>query len=97
MANWKIQKHKVGYGQQELQVSIFVKEMQETWAHDAESWCNTFKDKLKEIKRTNCFSAEYSYTATPRNQTSLEVWKMKVNGDFNYKMFTVTLEKNDSN
>lgn len=95
---WRIQYHKVGNGQQELQVSILVKEMQETWAHDSESWCNSFTDKLKEIKKTNCFSAENGYKATPKNHTSLEVWKMKANGDYNYKMFTVTREeKNDSN
>lgn len=95
---WNIQKHKIGNGQKELQVSIIVKEMQETWAHDSESWCNTFKDKLKEIKRTNCFSAENGFKATQRNRTSLEVWKMKANCDYNYKMFTVTKdEKNDKN
>jgi hypothetical protein len=66
--------------------------MSDTWAHDSESWISTFKDRLKLIKRTNNFSAEYAYKATPRNLTSLEVWKMKVNGDFNYKMFTVTRE-----
>jgi hypothetical protein len=89
---WKIQQHKVGNNQQELKVSILVKEMTETWAHDAETWCNSLKDKLKEIPRKNNFSADFAYKATPRNHTSLEVWKMKVNGDFNYKMFTVTRE-----
>jgi hypothetical protein len=94
---WKIQQHKGGSGQQEIQVIILVKEMQETWARDSESWCNDFKDKLKQIKRSNCFSAENVYTATPINRTSLEVWKMKVNGDSNYKMFTVKIDvKNDS-
>jgi hypothetical protein len=92
MANWKTQKHKVGNGQQEIQVKILVTEMQQSWATDSESWSIAFKDKLKEIKRTNSFSAEYGYTATPINETSLEVWKMKTNGDFNYIMFTVTRE-----
>lgn len=95
---WIIQKHKVGSGQQELQVSIIVKELQETWASDAESWAVAFKDRLKEVPKKNAFPAEYGYKATPINHTSLEVWKMKVNGDFNYKMFTVTREdKNESN
>ncbi len=89
MGKWTFKKHKVGTGQQELQVSILVQEMMETWASNSESWISTFKDKLKEIPRKNCFSAEYGYKATPRNQYSLEVWKMKANGDFNYLMFTV--------
>lgn len=89
--NWQIQKHKIGNNQQELQVSMLVKEMQETWANNAETWASSFKDRLKQIPRKNCFSAEFGYQATIRNPTSLEVWKMKVNGDFNYKMFTVTL------
>jgi len=89
---WKIEKHRVGTGQQELQVSIKVKEMSETWASDSESWCVQFKCRLMEITRKNIFSAEYGYKAISINLTSLEVWKMKVNGDFNYKMFTVTRE-----
>ena len=94
---WTIQQHKRGNGKQEIQVSLLVKEMQDTWANDAETWASAFKDKLKEIPRTNIFSAEYGYKATPRNTTSLEVWKMKVNGDFNYKMFTVTRKDNGNN
>jgi hypothetical protein len=95
---WNIQKHREGSSKQELQVSILIKEMQETWANDSESWCSTFKDKLKEIPKTNAYPAEYGYKAIPKNLTSLEVWKMKVNSDFNYKMYTVTREeKNDSN
>ena len=89
---WNIQRHKVGSSQQELQVAIKVREMAEYNATDAESWCDTFKDRLKEIKRTNCFSAENGYKATPRNHTSVEVWKLKANGDYNYKMFTITRE-----
>lgn len=53
---WIIQKHKVGSGQQELQVSIIVKEMQETWASDAESWAGAFKDRLKEVPKKKCLS-----------------------------------------
>ena len=87
---WIIQKHKVGNNQQELKVSILVKEMDNNWAFDSQSFIESFKEKLKEIPRNNNFSAEFGYQATPRNLTSLEIWKMKVNGDFNYKMFTVT-------
>lgn len=89
---WNVQRHKVGSNQQELQVSILVKELGDNWASDSETWSNNFKDRLKQIPKTNAFPAEYGYKATPRNHTSLEVWKMKANSDFNYKMFTVTLE-----
>lgn len=94
---WIIQKNRIGTGAQELQVSILVQELKQTWAHDAESWESNFKDKLKEIPRKNIFSAEYGYKAIIINRTSLEVWKMKANGDFNYKMFTVTKQSNDKN
>lgn len=93
MANWKLQRHKVGSSQQELQVSIKVSEMENYSTYDSESWCEEFKNRLKEIKRTNSFSAENGYKATPRNPKSLEVWKLKANGDFNYKMYTVTLQE----
>lgn len=91
MYNWNIQRHKVGNGQQEIKVSILIKELAHTYAYNSESWCERFKDELKKIPRTNSFSAEYGFKATPRNEKSLEVWKMKANGEFNYKMYTVTL------
>lgn len=87
---WNIIKHKVGNNQMEIKVSILVKELNNIWATDAESWARFFYDKLKEIPKTNIFSAEHAYKTTLRNPYSLEVWKMKTNGDFNYKMFTVT-------
>lgn len=90
MYNWKIEQHKVGHGAQELHVSIAVKEMREHYASNSEAWIRSFRDRLTEIPRSNNFAAEYSYKATQRNEFSLEVWKMKQNGDFNYKMFTVT-------
>lgn len=89
---WNIQKHKVGNGQQEIKVSLIIQEMEETWASDSESWSSSFKDKLKEIPKTNAYPAEYGYRTKAISHTSLEVWKMKTNSDFNYKMFTVTRE-----
>ncbi|MEO6176968.1 MAG: hypothetical protein ABIP27_17575 [Flavobacterium circumlabens] len=90
---WKTEQHKVGNGQQELQVSIKVKEMIDTWATNSESWISHFKNKLSEISRTNSYSAEYGYKAIAKDHTTVEVWKMKVNGDFNYKMFTSKFSK----
>ncbi|WP_091398081.1 hypothetical protein [Flavobacterium noncentrifugens] len=94
---WNAEPHRRGNGQQEIQVSILVKEMQVTFASDSETWINQFKDRLRAIPRKNCFSAEFGYTASAIDLRTLEVWKVKANGDNNYKMFTVTLiGKNDS-
>lgn len=90
---WKIERHKVGSNQQEIQVSILVQEMIYTWSTDSESWCNHFKNRLSEIPRKNNFSVEYGYKAISKDQTTVEVWKMKVNGEFNYKMFTAKFSK----
>ncbi|UOX35290.1 hypothetical protein LXD69_07165 [Flavobacterium sediminilitoris] len=82
---WIIQQHKRGNRQQEIQVSILVKSLNNFYAYNAQSWIDHFHNRLKEIPRSNSFSAEYGYKATPRNENSLEVWKMKMNGDYNYK------------
>lgn len=90
---WKIQQHKRGNGTAEIQVSILVKEMKDSYASNSDEWITNFKQRIKnEIPVTNTYRAEFGYKATQRNHTSLEVWKMKVNGDYNYKMFTVTRE-----
>lgn len=88
--NWKLQEHKLGNGQQELQVRILVKEMLNWDCLDSESFIRRFKDELPNIKRTNSFSAENMFKATPRNWYSLEIWKLKADGEYNYKMFTLT-------
>lgn len=88
---WKVEQHKRGNGTAEIQVAILVKDMKDSYASNAEEFITNFKQRIKdEIPVTNSYRAEFGYQATPRNLTSLEVWKMKVNGDFNYKMFTVT-------
>lgn len=90
---WTIERHRVGSGQQELQVSIIVREMIDTWSTDSGGWCGDFTKKISEIPRKNCYSAEYGYRAVPKDLHTVEVWKMKVNGDLNYKMYTVTYKK----
>jgi hypothetical protein len=88
---WKIEQHKRGNGTAEIQVAILVKEMDYSYASNSEEWIRNFQDRLKsEVPRTNAYSAEFTYKAIPIDVTTLEVWKMKVNCDFNYKMFTVT-------
>lgn len=87
---WTIKKHKVNSNPMELQMVIKLKEIAEiSESSTAESFINEFEREMLTIKRTNIFSANYSYKMTPRNRTSVEVWKMKVNGDYNYKMFTL--------
>lgn len=89
---WKLQHHKTGTASVDSQVSsLIVGYMSgEIQARDSSEWIHIFERSLKEIKPTNSFRPEYSFKATARNETSLEVWKMKTNGDFNYKMFTLT-------
>ena len=55
----------------------------------AESFEYNFKLMLNEIKRSNNYSADLLYATTQRNLKSVEVWKMKVNGDFKTKMYTL--------
>jgi hypothetical protein len=89
--SWKIEQHKRGNGTAEIEVSIIVKEMKDYQGSTVFAWIDNFTNRIKnEVKRTNTYSAEFSFKATPRNDTSLEVWKMKSNGDYNYKMFTIT-------
>ncbi len=88
---WKLQYHKTGNASVDSQVSLIVRDMSgEIQARNSDEWISIFERRLKEIKPTNTFRPEYSFKATPRNEASLEVWKMKTNGDFNYKMFTLT-------
>jgi len=88
---WNVFQEKQGTTTAELRVSIIVKEMAYHQSSISEGWIANFIDRVKkEVPRTNTYSAEFSFKATPRNLHSLEVWKMKANGDFNYKMFTVT-------
>ena len=86
---WKITKHKAQNNQQELQLTTKVKDLEHAFASDSEGLIYDFKNRLKEIKRTNCFSAENAYKMIPLNNKSVEIWKLKVDGDFNYKMFTL--------
>lgn len=88
---WNVIEHKRGNGTADIKVSIIVKEMAYHQSSISDNWISNFIDRVKkEVPRTNTYSAEFSFKATPRNLHSLEVWKMKANGDFNYKMFTVT-------
>jgi hypothetical protein len=87
---WKLTQHREPKGQQELKLKILLKEIIEyTQSSYSESFINTFKTQVKEIKKTNNFSADLMFQATPINQKSLEIWKIKPNGDYYYKMYTL--------
>lgn len=87
---WKITEHKSSQQQQELNVKILVKEMAEySYATYAEQFETHFKDLIKQIPKTNCYSADLFYKATQRNLKSVEIWKMDIEGNFKYKMFTL--------
>lgn len=87
---WKLTEHKCSRSSQELKVKMLIKEMVDgTYATTAGEFENHFKIRIAEIPRTNNFSADLLYKVTPRNLKSVEVWKMTVSGDFNYKMFTL--------
>lgn len=88
--NWKLTENKPPKSQQEIKVKMLLKEMAEySYATYAESFINHFDILIKDVPRTNSFSADLMYKVTQRNHKSVEIWKMTTNGDFNYKMFTL--------
>ncbi|AYO58216.1 hypothetical protein CO230_08815 [Chryseobacterium sp. 6424] len=87
---WKITEHKCLQQNQELKVKALVKEMAEySYATYAESFENHFKSLIKEVPKTNTFSADHFYRVTQRNLKSVEIWKVDIEGEFKYKMFTL--------
>lgn len=91
---WILTENKCPKGQQEIKVKIMLQEMAEyTFAYDAESFERAFKDQIKEIPRTNNFSADLLFKITHRNNKSVEVWKMTIKGDFKEKLFTLNYQE----
>lgn len=87
---WKLTENKAPKGQQELRVKILLREMSEySYATNAQEFENHFKNRIKEIPRTNNYSADLLYGVKYHDQKLVEIWKKKVTGEFNYKMFTV--------
>ena len=89
---WKIEQHKRGSSTMELQVSMIVKDMRDDWSYDADTFRSSFKSKLASVPKTNTYSAEFSFDTQKVAREIVEVWKMKTNGDKNFKMFTLTRE-----
>jgi hypothetical protein len=88
---WTLKENRKLKGQQEVRVKLLLSEICDySYASNASEFENLFKLRIKEIPRTNNYSADLLYRVTPMNLTSVEVWKMTVQGDFNYKMFTIS-------
>lgn len=91
---WKITEGKSSSAQQEVKVKMIVREMAEgTYATYAEAFIEAFKDRLKEIPRTNVFSADHFYKCKEISLYSVEICKLDVKGDFKYRMFTLDYQK----
>ena len=88
---WTLIEHKKPKTATDLRVKSLLREMQDSYAYDAESFKNHFKQLVKVLPKSNNFSADLMYEVTPRNQKSVEVWKMTTKGDFKEKMFTLNL------
>ena len=87
---WQLIENRNPVGQQEIKVKMLLKEMAEyTYATYAEQFENHFKQLVKDIPRTNSFSAENAFKVKAKGMKSVEVWKMKLDGDYNYKMYTL--------
>ncbi|MBD3748959.1 MAG: hypothetical protein IE931_05640 [Sphingobacteriales bacterium] len=88
--NWKITQNRELKSQQEIKVSQLLKEMAEySYATYAEAFENHFNLLIKDIPKTNNYSADLLYKVTQRNLKSVEIWKMTVDGEFKHKMFTL--------
>lgn len=75
----------------DLKVSAMCKEIAElTYATTAQEFETAFNSQVKLITSGTHVKAEYAYKVTLRNTYSLEVWKLTIKGDFNYKMLEIT-------
>lgn len=92
---WKLTQHKDPKHQQDTKLKIMLQEMAAyTYAYNAESFERAFKSLIEtEIKPTNSFKASLMYKVSPRNQKSVEVWKMTVKGDFKEKLYTLDYQE----
>lgn len=94
---WKIIEHREIKGQQDLRVKSLLREMcWYSYASYADEFIGQFNKLLKEIPRSNSYSADLMYSATQRNLKSLEVWKMFSDGNYKYKMYTINYIGSDN-
>lgn len=88
---WGLHINKEPKGQIELKVSAAVKDLAEhTYATTPEEFETAFKNELKQIKPVNQYPPEHMFKCTVRNDKSIEIWSLKINGDFRQKLFTLS-------
>lgn len=88
--NWKLTTHKCSVNKSNIEVKeILISMAENSWATYSEAFIEQFKERLAELPVANSFPAYLMHEATQRNLKSVEIWKLKANGDFNYKMFTL--------
>lgn len=88
--NWKLIENKKPKGPQDARVKHLLLEMTEySFATYAGQFESQFKRLVKELPRTNSFSADLMFRVTQRNLKSVEVWKVTPEGDFKHKMWTL--------
>ena len=85
---WDLKTIKEPKGQQELKVSMELKQMvQCTYATNSYEFESAFKELLSRQKRTNNFSAELMFRVKNLDIQTVEIWKMTADGDFKHKIF----------
>lgn len=89
---WKVTEHKRPKSKQDLEVTVLLKEIATYDIHYSGELIRMFEQEVKNIKRSNNFSADLMYKLTQRNQTSVELWKLTVKGDYKDKLFTLNLQ-----
>ncbi|SFC33389.1 hypothetical protein SAMN05421780_104294 [Flexibacter flexilis DSM 6793] len=96
---WNLTEHQKPSTRQDLQVLVSIRDTIEYATHCtyAGSFINQFKIDLSEIPRSNNFSADLMYKAIAPNQdeysNTVEIWKLKANGDFKTKLYTLIYAK----
>lgn len=93
---WKVTEHKSPKGQQDLRVTILLKEVSKIeWITISDQFIEVFEDRILKIPRTNIYAAHWFNKLTPRNYHSLELWKLDAQGEFKEKLYTLTYQKDD--
>lgn len=87
---WNLKENKKPVGQQDIKLKQLLKEMAEySYATYSGEFESHFKILIKDLPKTNNFSADLMYKVTQRNLKSVEVWKLTTKGDFKHKMYTL--------
>lgn len=90
---WKIKIVKQPKTKVELEVKCVLNELAAyTFAINSQELETAFNSQIKSVKSSNNFTASLMYKMTPRNQKSVDVWKLNVHGDFKEKLYQLDYE-----